>query len=176
MKNKQDYRKFYKEQRLLLYKEKKLDAISLAIVQNIKKSAFYKKAKNVLIFYPKPAEINLLSLLEDDKNFYLPRCNNKEIEVCPYKKGDTLKASPYGVYEPVCACLADISAIDIVFVPALCADKSGARIGYGGGYYDRFLSNNRLCAKKVIVLCKDFLCTKIPVNSYDVLCDIIITD
>jgi 5-formyltetrahydrofolate cyclo-ligase len=44
-----------------------------------------------------------------------------------------------GIPEPVDADLVNPSTIDIVFVPLLACDKSGARVGYGQGYYDRFL-------------------------------------
>ena len=46
-----------------------------------------------MIFYPLKNEVNLLELLDDNKEFYLPKVKENNIEVCPYKKGDFLKTS-----------------------------------------------------------------------------------
>ena len=59
--------------------------ISQKAVERIRNHSFYKNAKNVLIFYPMKYEINLLELLSDSKDFYLPRVCGSKLEVCPYR-------------------------------------------------------------------------------------------
>jgi len=50
-----------------------------------------------------------------------------------------LKQNELGIVEPQSGILIDDSQIEVVFVPLLSFDKKGHRVGYGGGYYDRFL-------------------------------------
>jgi 5-formyltetrahydrofolate cyclo-ligase len=59
------------------------------------------------------------------------------LEVCPYRIGDNLKKSEFGVLEPLSDNV-DAKILDLVIVPALMADKMGYRLGYGGGFYDRY--------------------------------------
>lgn len=147
--------------------------ISNDIVTNIRKFNEYIFAKNVMIYHPLKNEINLLELLEDDdKNFYLPRVSGRELECCPYKKGDDLLLSPLNISEPISEAV-DKSELDLVFVPALMADKDFHRIGYGAGFYDRFL--NGINAYKIIVIPEELLVEKLCSEATDVKCDAYIT-
>lgn len=61
---------------------------------------------------------------------------------------DTIfEANAYGIPEPINGIEIDSTSIDIVFLPLLCFDEKGNRVGYGKGYYDRFLAK---CRKNVI--------------------------
>lgn len=150
----------------------KMADISRQIVQVIRNFEPYKSAKNVMIFYPLTNEVDLLPLLKDDKNFYLPRVKGEDLDVCPYRVGDALTDSMYKVKEPVCEPI-DKSGVDLVFVPALAADVAGNRLGYGGGYYDRFLRDIK--ALKFIVIPEELLVEAVPLDDNDVKCDGIIT-
>ncbi len=134
MDNKSDLRVKAKE----LRKSLDINIISAKFVEIIRKENFYKKSKNILLFYPLKYEINLLSLLEDDKNFYLPKVNGNDLLICPYKIGDKLEKSNFSINEP-CASPVSADNIDLVFVPALMVDNAKYRLGYGGGFYDRFM-------------------------------------
>ena len=172
--NKKEIRKFIKNLRGELFKTGQIAQISDRIVEKNLNWSFYKDAKNVLLFYPLKEEINLLPLLDDkSKNFFFPKCDGIELLVCPNCNDFAL--NKYGIKEPKTKPLSDLSIIDIVFTPALCADKNFSRIGYGGGYYDRFFSKKNLRAKKIIVLNEDFLCEKLPKDEFDIKCDGIIT-
>ena len=116
-----------------------LDIISKKAVEQIRKCDLYKKAQNVMLYYPTKYEINLLELFNDNKNFYLPRVNGEHLDICPYKNGDKLKKSDFKILEPINNSV-KCEILDLVIVPALMADSQGYRLGYGGGYYDRFLS------------------------------------
>ena len=54
-----------------------------------------------------------------------------------------LKLNKKGIPEPVDAKEVDLDNLDVIFVPLLLSDKKGYRIGYGGGYYDRLLSETK---------------------------------
>lgn len=58
-----------------------------------------------------------------------------------------IKENNWGIPEPICGTKLESDNIDLVLVPLIIADKSGHRIGYGKGYYDRFLSNSN--SKKI---------------------------
>lgn len=155
-------------------KNLKLDGISQKIVENIKTSAIYQSAKNIMLFYPTKYEINLISLTKDTvKNFYLPRVKDELLEVCPYKSGDKLVKSELNIYEPQTKSV-DKNILDLVIIPALMVDKKGYRLGYGGGYYDRFLKD--LSSHKAVVVANKLLTDNLPVDNYDIKCDFIFTD
>lgn len=65
-----------------------------------------------------------------------------------YTKNTALKKNNYGIPEPATGEPVDSSLLDIVLVPLVVADKQGNRIGYGKGFYDRFLISCRPDCKK----------------------------
>ena len=118
-----------------------------------------------MLFYPKKYEIDLLSLLDDNKNFYLPRVCGDFLEVCPYKCGDLLNISSFNIKEPCSnSVLPDI--LDLVFVPALMADNFGYRLGYGGGFYDRFLKKYPYI-NTILPISSKLIVDELPHDIYD---------
>ena len=156
-----------------LRKNLQMSIISDKLVLLIQQNLLYKNSQNVMLFYPFGHEVDLRNLLKDDKNFYLPRVNGKNLEVCPYSLGDELKISEYGIKEPVCESVSP-ECLDLVIVPALMCDEHGYRLGYGGGYYDRFLSSNK-SLKTIIPIPKELLIDKLPVDEHDVKSDCVIS-
>ena len=166
MDNKTDLRLYAKGIR----KNLPLNEISKKAAGLVRESEIYKKSKHVMLYYPMTNEINLLTLLDDDKKFYLPRVNGKDIEVCPYKSGEELRESNFGVMEPVCA-LIDKDTLDLVIVPALIADSQNYRLGYGGGFYDRFICEK---FKTLVVLPKELYIEHLPTEDFDKKVDCVI--
>lgn len=150
-----------------------INSISAAITTNIKKTEVYQNAKSVMIFYPLKDEINLLELLDDKKLFFLPRVNKTLLECCPYQKGDLLSISEFGVKEPLTQAV-DKNNIDLVFVPALCIDKNCNRLGYGKGFYDRFLSDYQ--GTSIIPIPSALVFSNICTEKHDVCCSKFITE
>lgn len=149
--NKQQLRIWAKEKR----KRLNLELLSKELVKKLQSTTEYKQAKNILIFYPLKNEINLLELLNDTtKNFYLPKIDRENLLCCPYKKGDKLCESCFKTKEPLSEPTSN--SIDLVIVPALAVDKNNYRLGYGGGYYDRFLAEKDVftivCIPKALVI------------------------
>lgn len=97
-----------------------------------------KNAKVITSYYPMPGEPNLISLNDSlvsaGKTLLLPRIVNKQMEFAKYE-GQLIKRGKF--HEPPGNIF--IGEISVVLVPALAIDKSGVRLGQGGGYYDRFL-------------------------------------
>ena len=125
-----------------------------------------------MIFYPLQFEINLLPLLEDSKNFYLPKVDGENLLVCPFKIGERLVKSEFNVSEPLSVPVSsDIP--EVVFVPALAVDKNNFRLGYGGGFYDRFLESSK--AYSIVPVSEKLIVEKLPVDEFDIPVDCVIT-
>lgn len=162
-------RTIFKEER------KKLDIalISKDIVKNIRSSDFYKNAEHVMLFYPLKYEINLLDLLNDNKKFYFPKVAGENLLVCPYDGSIRLEKSSLNIYEPVSEPV-EAEILDLIFVPALAVDKNNFRLGYGGGFYDRFLKTIDVIT--AVPIYENFVVEELPHDDYDVRVDYIITN
>lgn len=143
------------------------------IIKNIQLFPSYQTAQNVMIYYPMKNEIDLRPLLKDNKNFYLPKIIGNEIYACPYKPGDKLILSEYKTHEPVTEPVSR-NILDLVIVPGICADYSKNRIGYGKGFYDRFLGS--VNGIKIYVCPQLCVIRDIPEESHDKKVDFIITE
>ncbi len=73
-------------------------------------------------------------------------------------------------------CRIDAENIDIAVIPGLAFDKTGGRIGYGGGYYDRFLQDEAPQALRVGLAYKLQMVARIPMENHDILMDYIICE
>ncbi len=78
---------------------------------------------------------------------------------------DELTPNKWGVLEPKVLRPITIEKIDLVLVPLLAADRAGNRLGYGKGFYDRFLANIK--ASSFGLLFEEFVLEKIPTDSFD---------
>lgn len=146
--------------------------ISEKLVNLVRASEYYISAKNIMLFYPTMSEIDLRKLFSDDKNFYLPRGKDLDLEVCPYKLGDTLEKSKFHIFEPVTKAV-NKKILDLVIVPALMVDDNGYRLGYGGGFYDRFLKDFNV--KTLCAIPKELRIKNLPHDNFDIPIDEIIS-
>lgn len=145
--------------------------ISQKLCEKIANLEEYKKAKNVMIFYPLENEIDLIPLINSEKSFYLPRINGDDIEICPYKIGDELNLSKFKTKEPLTNGISP-KIIDIIILPALMVDKNNYRLGYGKGYYDRLLEKTN--AITVIPIAKELITDTLPIQPHDKKADIVL--
>ena len=149
-----------------------MDKISNNAVRLIRENSLYKKAENILIFYPMKYEVNLLELLEDNKNFYLPKVCEKRLLICPFKSGDKLEKSDFNILEP-CSIPVNPNILNLIILPALMADEAGYRLGYGKGFYDRFLGENP-DIKTILPIPKELFVTSLVHDDFDKTADMII--
>ncbi|MGI9526805.1 MAG: 5-formyltetrahydrofolate cyclo-ligase [Weeksellaceae bacterium] len=111
--------------------------------------------KTFHIFIPidKFNEINTHLIIQDlwkkDKTVVVPKMQGKQLLNCHYITDTILSQNNWGIEEPKDCCEIPSSQIDVVLVPMLICDKQGNRIGYGGGFYDRFLPTLRKDVKLV---------------------------
>jgi 5-formyltetrahydrofolate cyclo-ligase len=127
--------------------------------------------ETILTYMPIHTEIDLCSLLTDfpEKRWLLPRITPGEdgrMTFHPYDP-DNLTLHPFGMAEPSLD-LPQVSPneIQLVLVPGLAFDHSGWRLGYGGGYFDRFLKD--FGGLSVGVVYRDLLLETVPHGEYDI--------
>ena len=148
----------------------KTNILSAKICEKIKNQKEYICAKSIFAYYPKKYEVNILPLFKDiNKNWFLPKTNNDELVFYKYNDNDDLIKSEFGVYVPKSNIEADIVP-DLIIVPALSVDKNNYRLGYGKGYYDRFLP--KLTGTYIICVCFPFqMFEEIPSEEFDIKMD-----
>lgn len=116
---------------------------------------------------------------ELNKKVAVPLCNDKNGNMSFYfiKSFSELENGTFGLYEPLKSCESAIykkSYNPICIVPGLLFDKNGNRLGYGKGYYDRFL--NKFDGPKIGICFNDFLVDNIDSQSHDIKLDFLITE
>lgn len=117
-----------------------------------------------------------LDALQDGRRLVCPRlADSRVLEHREIRSLDDLRESPRGLWEPDLTCpLVDPAAIDLVLVPGVAFDRSGNRLGFGAGHYDRFLS--ALHAPKVALAFSLQLVDAVPHSARDVPVDWIVTE
>ncbi len=109
----------------------------------------------------------LLSILSGkDKRIAIPKTIPASHSLVHYElTADTLfSVNSMGITEPKGGNLLDVQAIDVVFVPLLAFDQKGQRVGYGKGYYDRFLEQ---CRNDVITVGLSFFDPEVSISDSD---------
>ena len=123
-----------------------IDQLSVEICEKLL-SAFDLKGKNTSIFLPieRFNEVNTWKFIEQlaDETFILPVIKGEDLVHIIYESKDQLEISDWGIPEPTYGEEVDPKSIDIILVPLLICDKKGNRVGYGKGFYDRFLQSCR---------------------------------
>lgn len=166
------------KRKMMNYNEKK--RFDMRIRKNVLNSSDYKNSKYIFIYVSMKEEIDTIEIikiaLKDKKVIAVPKILNKE-EMIAIKINslDDLKiAGAFGILEPVDG-LNISEKIDLCIIPGLAFTSKGERLGYGGGYYDRFLSKYKNI-KKISLAYSYQLVTDVYSCEYDINIDRIITE
>ena len=157
---------------------KKLKINFKAIFKVLKKENI--KGKILGGYYPYNYEVDVMKILEkfEKKNYLilLPKVKkNSQMDFFYWSSKDPLTINKYGIPEPISN---KVKYPDILLVPLVAYDKNLNRIGYGGGFYDRYIKKMKK-NKKIITIGLAFSfqkVKKIPVNDYDVKLDFVVTE
>lgn len=119
--------------------------------------------------------LNILS--GKDKNIVVSKSNFEDYTMSQFLLTDStkLKANNYNIPEPVNGIPIENSLIDVVFIPLLAFDTKGHRIGYGKGFYDRFLANCKLNTLKIGLSFFEAETDKFQINPNDITLDYCVT-
>ena len=138
-------------------------------------------AGTVLLFYSFGSEIPtgvlLRRLLERGRRVLLPYVTGEEtMEAAEVGPDDPLEESGYGPKEPARRVAVDPDQVDAVVTPGLAFDRSGHRLGYGGGHYDRYLARLGPHAVRIGIGFGAQLVEEIPAEETDQRLTLVVTD
>ena len=141
----------------------------------------FSTARTILFYYPLPHEIDILPLFDRARKLGIrcafPRCRAEAGEMDFFYVDDLseLENGRFGIREPkLSAQRVEDFSDTLMLVPAMAFDRQGFRLGYGGGYYDRFLAAHPM--KTVGITYELLLAEALPRDEYDKAVDIIATE
>lgn len=133
----------------------------------------YRNSKNIFCYVSMTGEVSTLKFLKkvllDNKNLFIPLCLNENIiEARQIKSIDELVVGKFGILEPPRNSLKiNLEEIDFSVIPCISANKNGYRLGYGGGYYDRFYKEKYI--DNTFILCREqMIYEDIPIEIHDI--------
>ena len=157
---------------------KNLNINSQSILKVLQKTKI--KVKTLGGYYPYNYEVNTMKILKDFEklNYFisLPKIKkNSQMDFFSWSTKDPLSVNKYGIPEPI---IKKIKYPDILLVPIVAYDNNLNRIGYGGGFYDRYIRKIKKTKQiTTIGLAYSFQkIKKIIPNKYDIKLDFIVTE
>lgn len=147
---------------------------SKTVFKKIIKLPQYKNAKTIMVYMPIKGEVltdKIIShALAFGKKVFAPKVDGDEMFAVAFDQSTQMIIGPFGVNEP-CG-IEHTGEIDLVLVPGLAFDKKGNRLGFGKGYYDKFLKNRNSFK---IGVCYDFqVVAKLPTEKHDIPVDVLV--
>ena len=148
---------------------------------NLIRHKFKKKIIKVALYYPSNFELNVLKILEhrnfSNQEILLPVTDkNNLMNFFSWKKNEVLYVGEFGILEPI----KSIPKIpDLILVPILAFDRNKYRLGYGKGFYDRYLNRYLKKFKNIFTVGIAFSFQRhdnLPVSQKDVKLDYILTE
>jgi 5-formyltetrahydrofolate cyclo-ligase len=162
------------------------DELSRLICQTFVELPEYEKARTVMFYVDVRTEVRtrhfLPTALTHGKRIVVPYCVESELELFPLDSMDELSVGMYKILEPkpelrgLPAKQIAVEEIDLVMVPGVAFDRTGARMGHGFGYYDKLLERVRPDAPLVALAFECQLFPEIPTAAHDVFMDKIVTE
>ena len=132
------------------------------IFEEIINSEIYKKSKKIFTYISFGSEVDTIKLIKysfsNNKEVYVPKINKQTKDMIALKihNFNNMSVDKWGIIEPKSVDKTNIGTdFDLIIMPGIAFDKQGNRIGYGGGYYDKYISklNN---ASNLLALAYDF--------------------
>lgn len=180
--NKTDLRKS------MLNKRNSLDAIEKVkkdteIVKNLLSTIIYKESKNIFIYVSYGSEVDTKKIiniaLKENKNIFVPKIKEDltSMEAIRINSLEDLVEGKYGILEPkTFEDKIDKNKLDAIIMPGAVFDITGSRIGYGGGYYDKYLSDIASKKNKIALAYEFQVVEKLQCEIHDIKVDYIVTD
>lgn len=156
--------------------------LSYKIAQNLYHDSSWKESHTIGITISKMPEVDTFQIIrkawEEKKRIVIPKCfpNDRSMEFRTLTAFNQLESVYYGLFEPIVDLTEFVSKkdIDLIIVPGLGFTKQGYRLGFGGGYYDRYLQDYQGCTLS-LAFNRQIMQT-LPVESHDIPVAKIITE
>ena len=146
------------------------------IIANLIASDLYKNSQTIFVYLSKNKEVDTYDFIKkaiaDGKKIYVPKIKDHKMLAVELDDLGNLDQGPFDI--PTSQSLDFIRDPDLTICPALSFDYDKNRLGYGGGFYDKFLAENT--TTKVGLMISKFWSIKIPAEPWDIKMDYIITE
>ena len=154
-----------------------IDIASKQIRKHLGKIEQYRKAQTVACYHSTGSEVRtheiMQEILSHGKTLALPRVEGENLVFCNVKKFEDLEKGEFGIMEPKQYC-AIVNSFDLIIVPAVAMTRNGQRLGYGMGFYDRFLAGKDI--PTIALAYSKSIAKTIPHDKSDVTIDITVTE
>jgi 5-formyltetrahydrofolate cyclo-ligase len=157
-----------------------LDFIKISsnkIRDNLRKIDFYRQAMSIGAYYSIGSEVQTHDLLQEffnqGKEVALPRVEKNDLIFKKITSLSDLEMGSFSVMEPKEKC-ENVKKLDVILVPAIALTKDGYRLGYGFGFYDRYLHGKK--SKKIGLTYAKHILRSFPHDDHDIKMDCIVTE
>ena len=153
-----------------------IETASAELAKRLFAHPLYRAANTVYVYLSANQEVRTDGIIArarlDGKRVCAPKVVSGELHFYCFKEDTKLQAGAFGIPEPVDGQAAD-DPTALVLLPGLAFDRAGHRLGYGGGYYDRFLAKEP--HHPTVALCYGFqLLDRLPTDPHDIPADAVI--
>lgn len=174
--DKKALRKWIREQKRAMTPEM-IENASQALARQFFATPYYKNAKTVYGYLPYNQEVRTVPILEqalrDGKQVAVPKVYGDTMRFIYLDDLTQVSPSEMGIPEPIADAPVAADETALVLMPGLAFDQNGNRMGYGGGFYDKFLAEES--SHPTVALCYEFqMVDSIPTEDYDIPVDLIL--
>ena len=159
---------------------REIEARSAALAEKLFVTTLYRDAKSLYAYVSFNQEVRTRLIIErawaDGKRVAVPKVVGDDMAFIWIESFEALAPrGPFGITEPIGDGPVADDASALILMPGLAFDASGNRVGYGGGYYDRYLAAHP--GHPTVALCYDFqLCDHLDTEAHDVRAGAVICD
>lgn len=150
---------------------------SKSIQKKLKKIESFKNAQKIGAYYPIGSEVLTQDIMQEalseGKEVFLPKVIGKNIEFRRIENFSNLENGSFDIMEPRDECPIN-NNLDVILVPTVGISPKGVRLGYGHGFYDRFLAENKI--ETISLTLEKQIVKNIPYSDHDVIIDWIVTE
>jgi len=154
-----------------------IEIASKKIQKNLKKIDAYHAADTIACYYSIGGEVKthgiLQEILSEGKSLALPRVEGEGLVFCNVRKFEDLEHGEFGIMEPKQNCQ-PVTEFDVILVPAVAMTREGQRLGYGRGFYDKFLAGRK--STTIALAYSKTILKNIPSSKNDIRIQWIITE
>jgi len=150
---------------------------SKSILKKLKKIESFRNAQKIGAYYPIGSEILTQDIMQEalseGKEVFLPKVIGKNMEFRKIENFSNLENGSFDIMEPRNECPVD-NDLDVILVPTVGISPTGVRLGYGHGFYDRFLAENKI--ETISLTLEKQIIKNIPRSNHDVIINWIVTE
>ena len=156
-----------------------IEAASARLAEKFFETDAYKNARSIYAYLPYNQEIRTWSIVkrafEDGKQVAVPKCYGEIMKFLWIEDLDHIAPGAFNIPEPIADEPEANDESALILMPGLAFDREGHRLGYGGGFYDRYLAEHH--EHTLVALCYDFqLFDYIETEAHDIPVDLVISD